>query len=245
MSTYCRNRKEGNCENLLKRALDSILAQTFTEFELILVDDGSTDGSHEVCKEYADKDKRIFYKRFDENSGTPAKRYNDGMMMSTAPYITFMFDDDKWYPNALKYLYEAITVEHKHHGLVYGLVNYMNQRTGAPLALNFGADWSQEAIEKQNFLCNNAVIVPRDVINKVGGYDEAPIIKRLCDWDLWLRIGREYPVKRITKLIGEVYAYHDDSIGVTIELDMEGIRKHQEGPERILKLQGELVKKKL
>lgn len=243
MSTYCRNRSEGSCLNLLKRAIDSILVQTFTDFELILIDDGSNDGTVDVCREYADKDKRIKFYRFDDNSGTPAVRYNDGIEMSSGEYITFMFDDDKWYPDALKHLYDGIKDESDNVGMVYGLVNYMNVKTGTPLALNFGEVWSWELIDQRNFLCNNAVITKRDVINDVGGYDEDPIMKRLCDWDLWWRIGKKYSVKRITKLIGEVYAFHKDSIGVTIEMDFPAIKALQTKAGRIVRLQNELKKK--
>lgn len=243
MSTYCRNRSEGACDNLLKRALNSIIGQTFEDFELILIDDGSTDGSEVVCREFADKDSRIRYIRFDENSGVPAKRYNDGMEIAKGDYITFMFDDDLWFPNALKYLYEAITGEHKDCGLVYGLTNYMNVKTGEPLALNFGGSWSWEKIDKQNFLCNNAVIVTKEAINTVGGYDEALIMKRLCDWDLWWRIGKDFKVARILKVIGEVHAFHQDSIGVTVDMDFNEIKKHQLNPDRKVRLAGSSKKK--
>jgi ADP-heptose:LPS heptosyltransferase len=243
MSTYSRNRSEGSCPNLLMRALDSILAQTFEDFELVLIDDGSKDGSVQVCREYSARDHRIKFYRFDPNSGLPAKRYNDGILLSKAPYITFMFDDDKWYPNALKYLHESITTENSDCGMVYGLTNYMNAKTNAPLQLNFGADWSWEVMDKQNFLCNNSVIVKRYVIDDVGGYDEEPIMRRLCDWDLWWRIGRKFKVKRITKLIGEVYAFHEDSIGVMVEYDYPAIKAHQVRENRRVRLQGELKKK--
>jgi glycosyltransferase involved in cell wall biosynthesis len=243
MSTYCRNRGEGACDNLLKRALDSVLGQNFKEFELILIDDGSIDGSQKVCQEYADKDERVKYVRFDENSGVPAKRYNDGMEMARGEYIAFMFDDDLWYPNALTYLYEGITVTHPECDLIYGLTNYMNVKTGEPLALNFGGEWKWEVIDKQNFICNNAVIITRDVVNKVGGYDEALLMKRLCDWDLWWRIGKDHKVKRILKVIGEVHAFHSDSIGVTVGMNFEEIKKHQLKPQRTVRLQGQLKKK--
>lgn len=243
LSTYCRNRAEGLCDNLLKRAIDSVLNQTFKEFELIIIDDGSKDGTQQVCEEYAKKDDRIKYYRFDNNSGLPAKRYNDGIKLSSAPLITFQFDDDKWYPNALKILHEAITVTHQDCGMVYGLTNYMNVKTNAPLALNFGGEWSWDKIDQQNFLCNNAVIVKRDVINEVGGYDESPLIRRLCDWDLWWRIGRKFKVKRILKVIGEVHAFHDDSIGCTVDYDFPAIKEHQLKPDRKIRLQGELKKK--
>ena len=64
VSTYNRNRGVDSCPNLLKRAIDSILNQTFENFELVLINDASTDGSHEVCLEYANKDTRVRYYYF-------------------------------------------------------------------------------------------------------------------------------------------------------------------------------------
>lgn len=243
MATYCRNRAEGNCDNLLRRAIESVLSQNFEDFEFIIIDDGSQDGSQQVCEEYAKKDERIKYYRYEENSGLPAKRYNDGMLMSSGEHIAFMFDDDNWFPNGLTYLYESITGENKDCGMVYGLTNYMNVKTGVPLQLNFGGEWSWENIDKNNFLCNNAVIVTREVIDTVGGYDEDSIMRRLCDWDLWWRIGRQFKVKRIIKLIGEVHAFHDDSIGVTVDYDYPAIKALQTRPGRKVRLMGELKKK--
>lgn len=243
LSTYCRNRGEGTCSNLLRRAIESVISQSFSDFEFIIIDDGSVDGSEQVCIEYADKDDRIKFFRFEENSGIPAKRYNDGILMSQAPYITFMFDDDQWYPNAIKYLHDAITKDHKDCGMVYGLTDYINVKTGEPLQLNFGAEWSWERIDKHNFLCNNSVIVKREVIDEVGGYDENPILRRLCDWDLWWRIGKKYKVERILKLIGRVYAFHHDSIGVTVDYDLPAIKSIQTKADRKIRLMGELKKK--
>lgn len=85
-----------NVEKYLRRCLDSILAQTFTDWECILVDDGSTDGSGTICDEYAEKDSRfqIFHK---ENGGVSSAR-NVGIKTSRAKWITFV-DSDDWLQN--------------------------------------------------------------------------------------------------------------------------------------------------
>lgn len=81
-----------NVEKYLHRCIDSILAQTFTDFELILVDDGSADGSGAICDEYAAKDSRVrvIHK---ENGGVSASR-NTGMDAATGDYILFCDSDD-------------------------------------------------------------------------------------------------------------------------------------------------------
>lgn len=76
----------------LHRCLDSVLAQTFSDFELILVDDGSTDGSSEICKEYAVKDKRV--KVLIKNNGGVSSARNIGMEEAKGEWITFVDADD-------------------------------------------------------------------------------------------------------------------------------------------------------
>ena len=97
-----------NTETYLRRCIDSILAQTFTDFELLLIDDGSTDGSGAICDEYAQKDSRVrvFHK---ENTGVSATR-NLGIEKSKGEYLIFIDSDDYWIDNnSLEQLYVTAT----------------------------------------------------------------------------------------------------------------------------------------
>ena len=82
-----------NSESTLKRCVDSILAQTYQNFELLLIDDGSKDCSGEICKEYAQKDSRVkvFHK---ENGGVSSAR-NLGLDNARGEWVTFV-DSDDW-----------------------------------------------------------------------------------------------------------------------------------------------------
>lgn len=101
-----------NAERTLNRAIDSIINQTigFENIELILIDDKSTDNSREIIKQYAHYDnvKPIFLK---ENSGSPSKPRNIAIKKVTAPYLMFIDNDDKIYPDYCETLYDAITEE--------------------------------------------------------------------------------------------------------------------------------------
>ncbi|MDE6215506.1 glycosyltransferase [Bacteroides sp.] len=88
-----------NTEKYLNSCIGSILAQTYTNFELLLVDDGSTDKSGEICDVYATKDYRI-HVIHQKNSGTASARYV-GIKQAKGEYITFVDSDDELYPNAL------------------------------------------------------------------------------------------------------------------------------------------------
>lgn len=95
-----------NVEPYLRECIDSILAQTYTDFELILVDDGSPDKCGEICDEYAAKDSRIRVIH-QENGGLSAAR-NAGLDIAQGEYVTFVDSDDVVHPNYLSCLHEAI-----------------------------------------------------------------------------------------------------------------------------------------
>lgn len=243
MSTYCRNRPEKGCPNLLRRALDSILSQTFEDWELVLIDDCSTDGTEEVCREYAAKDSRIRSFRAKKNSGMPAVRYNEGMRLARSDLFMYMFDDDELYPDGMRFLVEAMR-EERDCGMVYGLSNHVDARTGAVLLV--GGDWNYEQLKRDNrfcVLCNLSVIVKKEVVNDVGGYDEDPLFKKNCDWDLWVRIGGSHRVVGIWKLIGRTYQGYADGISKTVDMSEENLRevlRIQGIQGRRVRLQGEM-----
>ena len=83
-----------NAEKYLRTSIDSVLAQTYSDWELILVDDGSGDTSGEICESYAQKDKRIRYIR--QENGGPAKAVHTGLCNAGMPWIMFL-DADDWY----------------------------------------------------------------------------------------------------------------------------------------------------
>lgn len=81
-----------NCENTIGNCIESILQQTFLDFKLYIIDDGSEDRTPSICLGYADKDYRVVYKR-QENLGVSAAR-NTGIEVSNAEYIMFVDGDD-------------------------------------------------------------------------------------------------------------------------------------------------------
>ena len=89
-----------NTEKYLHRCIDSILNQTFTDFELLLINDGSTDSSSAICDEYAEKDcrVRVFHK---PNGGVSSAR-NLGLEKAQGEWITFCDSDDRVYPTWLQ-----------------------------------------------------------------------------------------------------------------------------------------------
>ena len=96
-----------NVEKYLNKCVDSILGQTFEDFELILVNDGSVDRSPSICRDYADKDGRVRYIS-QENMG-PGRARNVGIEAAGGAYILFVDSDDYIAENMLEILYGNIT----------------------------------------------------------------------------------------------------------------------------------------
>jgi hypothetical protein len=84
--------------------------------------------------------------------------------------------------------------------------------------------------------------VKRSVINETGGYDENEVLRRICDWDLWSRIGRKHRVRLIDSMVGVTFHGYRDSLAKTSEISYEAFRTVRRGKVRKIRLQGEMVK---
>ena len=115
-----------NVEKYLGRCIDSIIAQTFTDLEIILVDDCSSDDSGYICDEYAQKDSRIKVIHHQENKGLSAVR-NTGLDEATGDYIQMVDGDDALHPQMIEILYNLISSGNYDFSMCYGVaVNDLN-----------------------------------------------------------------------------------------------------------------------
>ena len=99
-----------NVEKYLRQCLDSIFGQTFNQFEVIIVNDGSTDNSGAICQEYEARDNRIVY--LEKENGGVSEARNLGLDFATSEYIIFIDSDDWIEPTYVEVLYEKIEEEH-------------------------------------------------------------------------------------------------------------------------------------
>jgi len=154
-----------NCENFLHESVSSILKQTFSDFEVILINDGSTDKTSEICDEYAKLDNRVIVMH-KENGGVSSAR-NAGLQMTSGEYIAFIDGDDYCYPDCLKAYIENI--EAYNADLV--IAQYVTERKTYSLKKADGkieilkkADCFKRVFEFTNSLCNK--FFRRDIIFK-------------------------------------------------------------------------------
>ena len=180
-----------NAEGRIREALDSVFEQTFTDFEVIVVDDGSQDGTVGDLQAFAS---RITLIRTD-NRGPGAAR-NTGVAASRGRYIAFLDADDTWLPDKLQFQMEYLA-RYPQTGLLHtaacapGAVR--RHRWLTDLAFQAPSDRFCEIFQTDIDVNTLTVVVPRAVFDEAGGFDECREI-HVEDWDLWLRISAAHPV---------------------------------------------------
>lgn len=159
-----------NAEKYLQKCLDSILEQTYQNLEIIIINDGSTDNSGQICQEYEKQDDRIIYIE-KENSGVSDTR-NAGMNRMTGTYITFVDSDDWLEPNYVKFLYEKL-IEHQ-ADIVVGNYTSFNE-SNSVFYFHTSADYYEKVYDNKSIipclydakeLLKSALIVPWGKIYK-------------------------------------------------------------------------------
>lgn len=180
----------------IQRAVDSVLCQTWHDWELIVVDDGSSDGTEEIIAGCAAADSRIRYHRQPKNMGVSAAR-NEGIRQARYEYIAFQDSDDVWHEDKLE-KQMRIFEENPEIGLVYCAMQGTRQ-DGSRIRVPDAA--MDEQLLRGNMygllLQGNVIDAPTAVVRKAcvekcGGFDET--LSCLEDWELFLRIAREYEI---------------------------------------------------
>lgn len=181
----------------LPRAVESVLAQTFRDFELIVVDDGSVDDTPGVMAGYADP--RVRYVRYEPNQGANHAR-NVGIREARAPFIAFQDSDDDWFPEKLEKNMAAFADAEPDIGVVYsGYWKYVDadgNRVFIPLPWVKRRDgWIHEELLRNNFVTTQAAVVRRECFDRSGFWLEGLPGKQ--EWELFLRISSDYRFRYI------------------------------------------------
>lgn len=182
-----------NRENLVGEAIESVLDQSYRNVEVVVVDDGSTDGTVERLKQYDNRIKLIVQR----NSG-PAAARNRGIAASSGDFVAFLDSDDLWLPTKLEK--QIAVLRNAESALACCLCNIRMSRhdretTSFDLAwlrseINEGV-WLNpaEVLGSRFVLFNQGAVVPREVLERVGGYNEK--YRLLEDYEFALRLSLE------------------------------------------------------
>jgi glycosyltransferase involved in cell wall biosynthesis len=179
-----------NCARFLPAAIDSAFAQTYTNVEVLVVDDGSSDESLRVLEPYRDRVRLLRQK----NQGVSAAR-NHGIRESRGELIAFLDADDLWHPEKLARQVRAF--DNPSVGLVYCAVEYIDE-AGASLGTNHTGR-SGRVLRSIALLQGTVVlaggstaVVRRECFDRVGGFDLE--MSTAADWDMWRRVACHYEI---------------------------------------------------
>lgn len=177
-------------------AIDSILAQTYTNYEIIVIDDGSTDNSREVAARYGDKINYIYK----ENAGLSAAR-NTGIRHSEGEFIALLDADDMYEPGFMKRLVGVLKARRAVDGVYCGYRFFTDE--GEPMSQVENRVFADDVLYKTfwgaNYWVPECVIMRRTCFETAGPYDES--LRALEDWDVWLRILAKHRVTGITDVL--------------------------------------------
>lgn len=196
-----------NRADLLPRAMKSILEQTYEEFELLIVDDGSDDNTEEVVTGM--EDQRIRYIRLEKNSG-PAHARNVGIANAKYDYIAFHDSDDSWRSEKLQKQMERLQKASDGTGMVYGCCEYtglLQQKGYIPrqeVEMEKKRGFIYPYLLEENLIGMPSLLVRRECIEKVGGFNEN--FQSLEDYEWILRLSRFYEVEYVDEVLVDVYA---------------------------------------
>lgn len=180
----------------LWRSIQSVLNQTYPFFELIIVDDNSTDETEKLVQQF--NDPRIIYIKLDKNIG-PAPSRNVGLKKARGKYVAYLDSDNTWYSEYLSVMHDSFQ-KHSEKVLVFCKKNYRltlvdangdeqrvrDETTNSRKFFGLKRLWHRRIIIDTNTICHK-----REEIIKLGGWDET--ISFWEDWELTMRVSEKYP----------------------------------------------------
>jgi len=202
-----------NAEKYLRQSIESILSQTYVDFELICINDGSTDSSRRIIEEFIWKDNRIRLFDMPVNSGV-TKALNYGLLVSRSEYIARMDADDIANKDRLE-----------------KQVNFLNENPNIMVVGSFFRSWNsdlssivwvnddiptdpeiiKEVLLSRCCVGHPTVLMRRRIIEIVGGYNESQDCKAVEDYELWLRISRRFKIANLPSMLLE-HRVHDNQV---------------------------------
>jgi glycosyltransferase involved in cell wall biosynthesis len=203
----------------LRAAIQSVLNQTFQDFEIVVVDDASEDHTSAVIRSFGDS--RIQYIRHETNKGQGVTR-NDGISRALGEYIALLDDDDEWLPAKLEKQVHLLDNRPSKVGLVYtGL--YRIDASSRRVIYTVHPEkrgYAFEELCRKNWIGTcSSVLIRKACFDKTGLFDEALASK--ADYDMWLRIAKEFDIEYIREPL-VLYIAHDDTISTNYDSLIQG-----------------------
>lgn len=197
-----------NREKYIERAINSVLSQTYKDFEILIVDDGSTDHTKKKVLEFGNSIQYIYQK----NQGPSAAR-NKGIQLSQGEYIAFLDSDDCFLPQKLERQLKFID-EHPDCKFQYSWYNQIKVEKNSQKVRTAWTCQNQEHLQYALFkrlftIRTSTVVVAKECFTKAGLFNKKYLYSQ--DWDMWLRLANYYYGYCIEEPLSEYYTDHGDN----------------------------------
>ena len=190
-----------NQAGFIRETIDSVLSQDYRNIEYIVVDGGSTDGTVDILRSYAERDPRFRFVSEPDQGQSDA--INKGLRMANGTIIGWLNSDDTYLPGAIRKAVQAFQVR-PDWAVVYGRAVFTDE-TSRHLHEYPVEPFSPEALFRFCIVCQPAAFIRRDVFLEVGGVDAG--LKFCMDYDLWIRIAKRFPLGYIPEFLATT-RYH-------------------------------------
>lgn len=178
-----------NSSKFISNTVKSVLNQTFTDWEYLIVDDNSTDNTINIINEFIKKDPRIKLLKTPKNSGGPATPKNIGIENATGEYVAFLDHDDEWLPQKLEKQVKVFEEsKDKKLGLVSSFLNIKDKNGNLEYRhkKNYKGDVIRQLANGNFIVTSSCVLTKLSILKEVELFDSR--FKTSDDWDMWLNI---------------------------------------------------------
>ncbi len=213
-----------NRSSTILKTIESVLSQTFQNFEIIIIDDGSTDNTFEEIEHL--KTNKIIYKRQKNNERANAR--NNGIALANGDYITFLDSDDLFYTAHLQIAYEAITTKNNPE-VLHTRYEIIDQDGKVIEKKNILDSNLNKNLISGNFMSCNGVFLRKDIAAS-NLFNEDRELSGLEDWELWLRIASQYKIQYSNIITSAIVNHNSRSVLTTnkneLILRIKALLKH-------------------
>lgn len=201
-----------NGERFLSESIDSIIAQTYQNWELIIIDDCSSDSSPEIAKNYVAQDSRIYYYRNEQNMKLP-KSLNRGFSLSKGSFLSWTSDDNRYLPEAISKMVMALQTNTAE--FVFSSCNIIDEQ-GDIIDTYVVSDNSKNSLVGSNPV-GACFMYTRNAYLKTGDYDAELFLVE--DFDYWQRLSSKHKTVTISEILYD-YRFHDGALTSTMKKDV-------------------------